>query len=102
MARRNQNQVAVAEMSMSAKIATYLDLKAKEAALKNELKAMEDAIKAGMGELSEVRENGFVARIECGTQRKFDTTRFKQDHNDIYESYRKDVPTTSFKAYVEG
>lgn len=101
MARRN-NQVATQEMTLGAKIATYLDLKAKEAALKAQIKEMEDSIKAGMGDLTEVRENGFVARVEFGTQRKFDTTKFKTDHLDIYEAYRHDVQTSSFKAYVEG
>ena len=88
--------------SMSEKIATYLSLKAKEAALKEELKNLEANIKAGMGDLTEIRETGFVAMIEVGTQRKFDTNRFKADHFDIYESYRHDVATHSFKAYVEG
>ena len=90
------------EMTMGSKIATYLDLKAKEKALKAELKALEDAIKAGMGDAQEVRENGFVARYELSTSRKFDTTKFKQDHNDIYEAYRKDVVNHTFQAFVEG
>lgn len=103
MARPNTVAAQVVDnRTMSEKIATYLSLKAKETALKEELKNLEANIKAGMGDLTEVRENGFVARIEVGTQRKFDTTRFKADHLDIYESYRRDVPTHSFKAYVEG
>ena len=91
-------------MTMSEKLANYLSLKAKETALKAELKAFEDSIKAGMEALNvtEVNENGFVARIEQGTQRKFDTTKFKVDHNDIYEAYRHDVVTHSFKVYVAG
>ena len=99
-----RNQMQVTEMTMSQKIASYLELKAKETALKAELKAVEDSIKAGMEALSvnEVRENGFVARVEVGTQRKFDTNKFKADHNDIYEAYRHDVAVRSFKAYVEG
>ena len=95
-------QLTIEEMTTSQKIATYLELKAKAAAIKTQIADLETSIKAGMGDLNEVRENGFVARIECGTQRKFDTNRFKAEHLDVYESYRHDVPTTSFKAYVEG
>ena len=95
-------QISIEEMTTSQKIAIYLDLKAKAAEIKTQMSNLEDSIKAGMGDLNEVRENGFVARIECGTQRKFDTTRFKAEHLDVYESYRHDVPTTSFKVYVEG
>lgn len=100
---QNNNQ-AVDNRSFSERIATYLSLKAKEKALKDEIKAIEDSIKSGMDalEVSEVKENGFVARVEVGTQRKFDTNRFKSEHADVYEAYRHDVVTHSFKAYVEG
>ena len=92
----------VVEMTMSEKIATYLQLDAKKKELENQIKALKESIETGMNGLTEVRENGFVARIEHGTQRKFDTTQFKADHADMYEAYRHDVATKSFKAYVEG
>lgn len=90
-------------MTLGMNIAKYLELKAKEKELAAEIKAVETAIKAEMEaqNSNEVSDNGFVARIVVGTQRKFDTTQFKQDHMDIYESYRHDVPTKSFQAFVE-
>jgi len=97
-----RTQVSIADMTTGMKIATYLDLKAKEKALKAEIAELEGSIKAAMGDSSEVRENGFVARIVEGTQRKFDTTRFKAEYADMYEAYRHDVPTKSFQAFVEG
>jgi len=35
-----------------------------------------------------------------GNQRRFDTKAFQQEHPDVYESYRHNVPTKSFQAYV--
>ncbi len=99
MAATNQ---MVDNRTMSEKIATYLQLEAKKKELENQLKVLKESIESGMNGAGEVRENGFVARIELGTQRKFDTTKFKADHADIYEAYRHDVQTKSFKAYVEG
>lgn len=90
------------EMTTGQKIATYLSLKAQEESLKNQLKAIEESLKTAMGDANEISENGFVARIVMGNQRKFDTAKFKADHLDVYESYRKDVPTKSFQAFVEG
>ena len=102
MARTNNQNQAVDNRTIGEKIATYLQLEAKKKELETQIKALKESIEAGMNGASEVRENGFVARIECGTQRKFDTTKFKAEHLDIYEAYRHDVATKSFKAYVEG
>jgi len=104
MARAAANATIVTESGrMSEKIAQYLSLQAKKKALDDQLKAVEAAIKAGMEAqgVSEVRDGGFVARVVEGNQRKFDTARFKVEHPDFYESYRKDVPTHSFQAFVE-
>ena len=90
-------------MTLGMNIAKYLELKAQEKTLKDQIAAVEEAIKAEMAaqNTNEVTDNGFVARIVEGTQRKFDTTKFKAEHMDIYESYRHDVPTKSFQAFVQ-
>ena len=90
-------------MAFAQDIAKYLELKAQEKALKAQLKAVEDSIKSNMSDLgvSEVSDGGFVARIVVGNQRRFDTKKFKEDYADVYESYRKDVPTKEFQAFCQ-
>ena len=90
-------------LTMGQQIASYLELKAKIKQLELQLKSVETNIKAGMEAVgsNEVRSGGFVARIVEGNQRKFDTNKFKLEHADVYEAYRRDVPTKSFQAYCE-
>ena len=92
----------MAKKTLAAKIASYLELKAQEDALKKSIKEVEDALKAELANQNktDLQAGKYGVRIVEGNQRRFDTKAFQQEHPDVYESYRHNVPTKSFQAYV--
>lgn len=71
------------------KIHEIKQLESKKKILENEIESLKDAIKADMlaRNVSEDIVDIFTVRYTDVTSNRFDSTKFKKDHPDMYESY---------------
>ena len=63
-----------------------------------EIESIKDEIKAEMNARGkdELDTGAFKVRWKAYTCKRFDSAKFKKDHADLYESYRKDSTTKRF------
>lgn len=74
---------------MNAKVKTYFDLMGQIEQLQAEAEAIKDALKGQMleRETEELEGTGWRATWHNTRSTRFDTTRFKVDHADLYGQY---------------
>lgn len=75
----------------------YRSLKDLQNELAEELAALEDEIKAAMGDNEEISADGIKARWSRYTTQRFDTKTFKAEHGVMYAQYVKAVPAQRFQ-----
>lgn len=81
---------------LKAKAAELKELKAMREELDAEIAAIEDAIKAEMGEQEQIIAGPFKITWKSVTSSRFDSTRFKKDHADLAAAYTKTTTTRRF------
>lgn len=74
---------------LSKQVADYKSLKRTVTELEEKLKAVEDEIKAYMGEQEELTVDGYTVRWKKFQQSRFDTTEFRNQHTALYEQFVK-------------
>lgn len=81
---------------LKAKAAELKELKAMREELEAEITAIEDAIKAEMGEQEQIVAGPFKITWKAVTSSRFDSTRFKKDHAELAAAYTKTTTTRRF------
>lgn len=83
---------------MTAKVRELKELKAMAEELTAEITAIEDSIKADMNEkgIDEMQIDVFKIRYKTVTSSRFDSTAFKNTHNELYNQYLKQTTTRRF------
>lgn len=64
-------------------------LEAQIKALEAEKAALQDEIKADMGDAEEISTGKFIIKFQTITSNRFDSTAFKKDHPEEYAAYTK-------------
>lgn len=64
--------------------------------IKDCMTALESEIKDFVGETEETIVNGIKIVNKAYTQNRFDSTRFKKEHSDIYNDYLKQINCKKF------
>ena len=72
------------------------ELKLMQEELSAEISAIEDALKAAMGEQEELVCGEYKLTYQTVTSSRFDSTRFKKDHADLAAAYTK---ATSYRRF---
>ena len=72
------------------------ELKLMQEELATEISAIEDALKAAMGEQEELVCGEYKLTYQTVTSSRFDSTRFKKDHADLAAAYTKTTTTRRF------
>ena len=72
------------------------ELKTMKEELENEIAAIEDALKAAMGEQEEMFCGEYKLTYQTVTSSRFDSTRFKKDHAELAAAYTK---ATSYRRF---
>ena len=72
------------------------ELKLMQEELATEISAIEDALKAAMGEQEELVCGEYKLTYQTVTSSRFDSTRFKKDHAELAASYTK---ATSYRRF---
>ena len=72
------------------------ELKLMQEELAAEISAIEDALKAAMGEQEELVCGEYKLTYQTVTSSRFDSTRFKKDHADLAAAYTK---ATSYRRF---
>ena len=78
------------------KAAELKELKAMREELDAEIAAIEDAIKAEMGEQEQIVAGPFKIIWKAVTSSRFDSARFKKDHAELAAAYTKTTTTRRF------
>ena len=83
---------------MLAKIRELKELKTMSAELDKEITALEDEIKQEMNATNktEMFIDVFVIRYTPVTTNRFDTNKFKTEHNELYKTYLKQTTSKRF------
>lgn len=81
---------------LSKQVADYKSLKRTVTELEEKLKAVEDEIKAYMGEQEELAVDGYTVRWKKFQQSRFDTTEFRNQHTALYEQFVKQSEVRRF------
>ena len=83
---------------MLAKIRELKELKTMSAELDKEISALEDEIKQEMNATgkTEMFIDVFVVRYTSVVTNRFDTTKFKTEHNELYKTYLKQTTSKRF------
>ena len=81
---------------IKAKAAELKELKAMREELDAEIAAIEDAIKAEMGEHEQIVAGPFKIIWKAVTSSRFDSARFKKDHAELAAAYTKTTTTRRF------
>ena len=76
-------------MEIKAKAAELKELKAMQEELAAEISAIEDEIKAAMGDQEQIIAGGYKITWKVVTSSRFDSSRFKKDHADLAAQYIK-------------
>jgi len=82
---------------VAAKLREYRSIKEMQNELQAALSALEDEIKAIMGDSEEISAEGIKARWTRYTTNRFDQKSFKAEHGAMYEQYVKSVPAQRFQ-----
>lgn len=82
---------------VAAKLREYRSMKEMQNELQAALSALEDEIKAIMGDSEEISAEGIKARWTRYTTSRFDSKTFKEEHGAMYEQYVKVVPAQRFQ-----
>lgn len=84
--------------TMNAKVSTYFDLMAQIEQLQAEAEAIKDALKGQMleRETEELEGTGWRATWHNTSSSRFNTTKFKADHADLYDRYMVKSTGTRF------
>ena len=72
------------------------ELKLMQEELAAEISAIEDALKAAMGEQEELVCGEYKLTYQTVTSSRFDSTRFKKEHAELAEAYTKTTTTRRF------
>ena len=83
-------------MEIKAKAAELKELKAMQEELAAEISAIEDALKAAMGEQEELVCGEYKLTYQTVTSSRFDSTRFKKEHAELAAAYTKTTTTRRF------
>lgn len=88
--------MSINEMDIKAR--TYFKIIAQIEQLQQEAEAIKDSLKGQMleREAEELEGNGWRATWHNTQNRRFDTKRFKTDHNDLYAAYVVSTVGTRF------
>lgn len=78
------------------KAAELKELKAMQEELAAEISAIEDEIKAAMGDQEQLIAGGYKITWKVVTSSRFDSSRFKKDHADLAAQYTK---TTTMRRF---
>lgn len=81
---------------LKAKAEELKDLKVMRAELDDEIAALEDEIKAHMGEREQITAGPFKILWKTITSSRFDSARFKKDHAELAAAYTKTTTTRRF------
>ena len=81
---------------LKAKAEELKDLKVMRAELDEEITALEDEIKAHMGEQEQINAGPFKILWKTITSSRFDSARFKKDHAELAAAYTKTTTTRRF------
>ena len=73
-----------------------MELRRMREELDQEITALEDKIKAHMGDAEEVTAGAFKIVWKTITTSRFDSTRFKRDHADLAAAYTKTTTSRRF------
>lgn len=84
------------ENELTLKLAEYLELKNMAAELANMIKAIEDEIKALMGNAENLSAGGYTVTWRRFPVSRFDTTAFKNEHPRYYRQYLKTTHSSRF------
>ena len=82
--------------NMEAKVKELMELRRMREELEAEITAMEDAIKAAMGEEEILLAGAFKVTWKPVTASRFDSARFKKDHAELAAAYTKTTTTRRF------
>ena len=72
------------------------ELKTMKEELENEIAAIEDALKAAMGEQKEMFCGEYKLTYQTVSTTRFDSTRFKKEHADLAAAYTKSTTYRRF------
>ena len=72
------------------------ELKTMKEELENEIAAIEDALKAAMGEQEEMFCGEYKLTYQTVSTSRFDSTRFKKEHADLAAAYTKSTTYRRF------
>ena len=84
------------EKELHQKLEAYKEAKARIREWEAALTAIEEEIKAYMGEKEELTVEGIQVRWTPYTASRFDTTAFKKEHKSLYEAYLKTATSRRF------
>lgn len=82
---------------IAAKLREYQEIKAMQNEVQAMLAALEDEIKAIIGDGDEISAGGITARLTRYTTSRFDSKTFKAEHGAMYQQYVKTVPAQRFQ-----
>lgn len=82
---------------IAAKLREYRSMKEMQNEIEETLSALEDEIKAAMGESEEISAEGIKAKWTRYTAARFDTKTFKAEHATMYEQYVKNALASRFQ-----
>ena len=81
---------------IQSKVRELKELKLMQEELAAEISAIEDALKAAMGEQEELVCGEYKLTYQTVTSSRFDSTRFKKDHAELAAAYTK---ATSYRRF---
>lgn len=84
------------KLQLKEKLNDYMEYKRMLNELKDCINSIEEDIKDFMGSDEEVNINGIKISNKKYTQNRFDSSKFKKEHQDIYDSYLKQISCTRF------
>ena len=82
---------------IAAKLREYQEVRAMLSEVQDALSALEDEIKAAMGDRQEISAGGIWVKWTRYTTSRFDSKTFKAEHGAMYEQYVKAVPAQRFQ-----
>lgn len=83
--------------AIKSKVKEYADMKKMANELADMMAALEDEIKAAMGDTEEMSVDGIKVKWTHYTTSRFDTKSFKAEHAAMYEQYTKSQQARRFQ-----
>ena len=81
---------------LARQVVDYKSLKRTISELEDKLKALEDSIKAYMGDTEELRVGGDTVRWKRYEMSRFDTTDFRERHPVLYQQFLRKIESRRF------